>query len=251
MRGLSGRTAIVTGASRGIGYAIAERLIAEGVRVVITGRKQDALAEAVTTLGGPEVCLGVPGKADDPDHRVEAVAAAAQTFGPATLLVNNVGINPVYGPLMAADLGAARKIVEVNALAPLAWTQALFGAGVTEAAPAESGAVVNISSTAGQGTAPGIDLYGASKAMLDHLTRGLALELAPRVRVNAVAPALVRTRFAAPLMSQGEEVAATRYPLERIGIPDDIASTVAFLLSDEAAWITGTLHTIDGGARLR
>lgn len=246
MRGLSGRTAIVTGASRGIGYAIAARLISEGVRVVITGRKEEALAEAVTALGGPDVCLGVPGKADDPAHRTDTVERATQAFGAVTLLVNNVGINPVYGPLMQADLGAARKVVEVNALAPLAWVQALCGAGVPD-----SGAVVNISSTAGQGTAPGIDLYGASKAMLDHLTRGLALELAPRVRVNAVAPALVRTRFAAPLMSQGEEAAASRYPLERIGIPDDIASTVAFLLSDEAAWITGTLHTLDGGARLR
>ena len=87
--------------------------------------------------------------------------------------------------------------------------------------------------------------------MLDHLTRGLARELAPRVRVNAIAPALVRTRFAAPLMSQGEEAAATRYPLGRIGTPEDIAATTAFLLSDEASWITGTLHTIDGGARLR
>lgn len=246
MRGLSGRTAIVTGASRGIGYGIAERLITEGVRVVITGRNPEALTEAATALGGSEVCLAVPGKADDPDHRAEAVARAAETFGAATLLVNNVGINPVYGPLLEADLGAARKIVEVNALAPLAWVQALFGT-----VPVQSGAVVNISSTAGQGTAPGIDLYGASKAMLDHLTRGLALELAPRVRVNAIAPALVRTRFAAPLMSRGEEAAASRYPLGRIGTPEDIASTAAFLLSDEASWITGTLHAIDGGARLR
>ncbi|WP_114908099.1 SDR family oxidoreductase [Ornithinimicrobium murale] len=244
MRGLSGQTAIVTGASRGIGYAIAERLVAEGARVVITGRKAEPLAEAVAALGGPEVCLGVPGKADDPEHQRATAQQAERDFGPVTLLVNNVGINPVYGSLMAADLGAARKIVEVNALAPLAWVQAVFGD------PARSGAVVNISSTAGQGTAPGIDLYGASKAMLDHLTRGMALELAPRVRVNAVAPALVRTQFAAPLMSQGEEAAASRYPLGRIGRPEDVASTVAFLLSEEASWITGTLHIIDGGGRL-
>lgn len=246
MRGLDGRVAVVTGASRGIGYGIAERLITEGVKVVITGRKPEPLAEAAEQLGGPDVCLPVAGKADDPEHRQDALAQARETFGPVTLLVNNVGINPVYGPLLDTDLGAARKIVEVNALAPLAWVQETF----REAMP-ESGAVVNISSTAGQGTSPGIDLYGASKAMLDHLTRGASSSASPRVRVNAVAPALIKTRFAEPLMAKGEAEAARRYPLQRIGVPEDVASTVAFLLSDEASWITGTLHTVDGGGRLR
>lgn len=245
MRGLTGRTAIVTGASRGIGYAIAERLIGEGCRVAITGRDPQTLAEAASALGGPGVCLAVAGKADDPAHRRDTVERASSTFGAVTLLVNNVGINPVYGPLMEADLGAARKVVEVNALAPLAWVQQVFADGLSE-----SGAVVNISSMAGQRPAPGIDLYGASKAMLDHLSRGLARELAPRVRVNVVAPALIRTRFAEPLMSRGEEAAAARYPLQRIGEPDDVASTVAFLLSDEASWITGTTHVIDGGSHV-
>ena len=109
---LGGRTAIVTGASRGIGLAIAQRLVADGARVVVTGRKQPALDDAVAVLGGPRVALGVAGHADDADHQAHVVALAIETFGGADLLVNNAGINQVYGPLMGLDLAAARKIVE-------------------------------------------------------------------------------------------------------------------------------------------
>ncbi len=242
----AGRTAIVTGASRGIGLAIAERVVADGGRVVITGRKPEPLAEAVAGLGGPEVALGVPGRADDADHQDEVIARAIDTFGSADLLVNNTGINPVYGPLMELDLDAARKIVEVNCLATISWTQKLHKAWLAE----HGGAVVNVASVGGLRPAPGIAMYGASKAMLIHLTEELAVELGPDIRVNAIAPAVVKTRFATALYEGREDEAAAAYPLKRLGIPSDIGSVVGFLLSEDAAWMTGQTLVIDGGVTL-
>lgn len=242
----AGQTAIVTGASRGIGLAIAERVVAEGGRVVITGRKPEPLAEAVDGLGGPDVALGVPGRADDADHQDEAIARAIETFGSADLLVNNTGINPVYGPLMELDLDAARKIVEVNCLAAIAWTQKLHKAWLAE----HGGAVVNVASVGGIRPAPGIAMYGASKAMLIHLTEELAVELGPDIRVNAIAPAVVKTKFATALYEGREDEVAAAYPLKRLGVPSDIASVTAFLLSEDSAWMTGQTLVIDGGVTL-
>ncbi|MEQ6900965.1 SDR family oxidoreductase [Nocardioides sp. YIM 152588] len=240
------RTAIVTGASRGIGLGIAERLVAEGARVVVTGRKQEALDEAVATLGGPDVALGVAGHADDTDHQAETVARAIETFGSLDLLVNNTGINPTYGPLMELDAGAARKIVEVNCIAALAWVQQAHRAWMAE----HGGSVVNVASIGGLRPAPGIAMYGASKAMLIHLTEELAVELAPDIRVNAVAPAVVKTKFATALYEGREEQVAAAYPLKRLGVPEDIGSVVAFLLSEDAAWMTGQTLVVDGGVLL-
>jgi NAD(P)-dependent dehydrogenase (short-subunit alcohol dehydrogenase family) len=241
-----GKTALVTGASRGIGLAIAERLVADGARVVITARKKEALDEAVAALGGPSVALGVPGKADDPEHQADAVRQAIETFGSLDLLVNNTGINPAYGPIVDLDLGAARKVVEVNCIAALAWVQQAHRAWMKE----HGGAIVNVSSVSGIRPAPGIGFYGASKAMLVSLTELMALELAPSIRVNAVAPAVVKTRFAEKLYDGREEEVAAAYPLKRLGEPEDIGSAVAFLLSDDASWITGQLVVLDGGVTL-
>ncbi|MER6592173.1 SDR family oxidoreductase [Micromonospora purpureochromogenes] len=241
----TGRTAIVTGASRGIGLAIAERLVAEGAKVVITARRQEALDQAVAQLGS-EHALGVAGHADDADHQAEVVARAVDTFGSVDLLVNNTGINPTYGPMVDMDLAVARKIFEVNCLAALAWVQQAYRRWMKE----HGGAVVNVSSVAGLRPAPGIGFYGASKAMLTHLTQQLAVELGPDIRVNAVAPAVVKTKFATALYEGREERVAAAYPLKRLGVPDDIGSVVAFLLSEDAAWMTGQLLVIDGGVTL-
>lgn len=246
MRGLQGRTAVVTGASRGIGLAVAQRLVAEGARVCVTARKPEALEEAVASLGGPDHAIGVAGNAGDAAHRDEAVARTLEAFGSVDLLVNNTGINPVYGPLMGLDLAAARKITEVNVVAALGWVQAAHRAWLGE----HGGAVVNVASVAGLRPAPGIDLYGASKAMLVRLTESLAVELGPTVRVNAVAPAVVKTRFATALYEGREEEVASAYPLKRLGTPEDVAATVAFLLSEESSWTTGQTVVLDGGVTL-
>jgi 3-oxoacyl-[acyl-carrier protein] reductase len=241
-----GKVALVTGASRGIGLGIAERLVAEGARVCITARTQEALDEAVTALGGPGQAIAVAGRADDIEHQRDALRQTIEAFGSVDLLVNNTGINPVYGPLVDLDLDAARKIVEVNCLAALSWVQQAHRAWMGE----HGGAVVNLSSVAGLKPAPGIGFYGASKAMLSHITAELAVELGPDIRVNAVAPAVVKTKFAAALYEGREDQVAASYPLKRLGLPQDIGSVVAFLLSQDAAWVTGQVIVVDGGLTL-
>ncbi|MFC8822546.1 SDR family oxidoreductase [Streptomyces rochei] len=239
----AGQTAIITGASRGIGLAIAERLVTEGAKVVITGRKPDTLAAAVAALGGTDHALGMAGHATDAVHQDEVIKRTVDTFGSADLLVNNTGINPVYGPLMELDLDIARNVVEVNVLSALSWVQKINTAWMHR----HGGAIVNVASLGGIRPETGIAMYGASKAMLIHLTKALAIELGPRVRVNAVAPAVVKTKFAAALYEGREDEVAAEYPLGRLGTPGDIGGAVAFLLSTDAAWTTGRTLVVDGG----
>lgn len=244
----AGRVAVVTGASRGIGLAVAARIVGEGGRVVLTARHPEPLAAAAQSLGGDAVAVAIAGRADDAVHQAEALQAAMSRFGRLDVLVNNTGINPVYGPLAELDEAAARKIIDVNVLSALQWSQQALRAGLGAQAP---GAIVNMASVAGISAAPGIAWYGVSKAALIGLTIQLAAELAPRVRVNAIAPAVVRTRFAAALYEADEDAAAMAYPLRRLGEPEDIAAAAAFLASSDAAWITGQTLVVDGGAGLR
>jgi NAD(P)-dependent dehydrogenase (short-subunit alcohol dehydrogenase family) len=239
-----GRVTLITGASRGIGFAIAERLVAEGAAVVITGRKQDALDAAVARLG--ERAHGVAGRADDPDHRTAVLELIASEFGRLDHLVNNAGINPAYGRLAEVGVDVMRKTLEVNVIATLEWARDAVTAGLL----GDGGSIVNVASIAGLAAAPGIAFYGVTKGALITLTLQLAAELAPGIRVNAVAPAVVKTDFARALYEADEQAAAAQYPLKRLGEVEDIAGPVAFLLSGDAAWITGQTLAIDGGASM-
>ncbi|MGW4567912.1 SDR family oxidoreductase [Streptomyces sp. NPDC004561] len=238
-----GRVALVTGASRGIGLAVAERLVAEGARVCLTARSPEPLAEAVTLLGGPEHAVAVAGRADNPAHQAAAVARAVEAFGRLDVLVNNTGINPVFGPVLDLEEAALRKVFEVNVLAALGWLRRARAAWMGE----HGGAVVNMTAVAGLRPAEGIGAYGASKAALIHLTEQLGQELGPRIRVNSVAPAVVKTRFAAKLYEEREQEIAAGYALGRLGTPEDIAAAVAYLASDDASWVTGQTLAVDGG----
>ncbi|CAM5405258.1 MULTISPECIES: SDR family oxidoreductase [Streptomyces] len=238
----SGRVAIVTGASRGIGYGIAEALIARGDRVCITGRGEDALKEAVEKLGA-ERAIGVAGKAHDLDHQSEVVERAVEAFGRVDFLVNNAGTNPVFGPIADLDLNVARKVFETNVISALGFAQKTWHAWQKD----NGGAIVNIASIAGLAPSPFIGAYGVSKAAMINLTQQLAHEFAPKVRVNAIAPAVVKTKFAQALYENREEEAAAAYPLGRLGVPSDIGGAAAFLTSEQSDWITGQTLVVDGG----
>ncbi|WP_225217355.1 SDR family oxidoreductase [Arthrobacter pullicola] len=247
-RRLEGKTALVTGASRGIGLAVAHRFVAEGAKVLLTARAQGPLDEAAAGFP-PGTVLAVAGNSTDAVHQREALDAVASEFGRLDVLVNNAGTNPVYGPLLDLDLEAARKIMDVNVLGALAWTQAACRhpkAGFTSG----GGSVINMSSVSAQTPAKGIAFYGISKAALEQLTRSLAVELAPEIRVNALAPAVVKTRFSRALYEGREEQVAGSYPLGRLGSPGDVAAAAAFLASNDAAWVTGQVLTLDGGLLL-
>ncbi|MFF0474580.1 SDR family oxidoreductase [Streptomyces sp. NPDC004284] len=239
---LSGKVALVTGASRGIGYGVAEALVARGDRVVITGRGEEALKEAVERLGADRV-IGVPGKAHDEAHQAAAVEAAMDGFGRLDFLVNNAGTNPVFGPLADLDLGVARKVFETNVISALGFAQRSWHAWQKE----HGGAIVNIASIAGISASPFVGAYGVSKAAMINLTLQLAHEFAPLVRVNAIAPAVVKTKFARPLYEGREVEAAASYPLGRLGEPEDIGGAAAFLTSSQSEWITGQTLVVDGG----
>ncbi|MPZ60519.1 MAG: glucose 1-dehydrogenase [Propionibacteriales bacterium] len=241
---LEGRVAVITGASRGIGLAIAQRLVAEGACVCITARKPDPLHQAVATMPDGSA-VAVAGRADDPEHRREVFDRVSGEFGRLDILVNNAGINPAYGPMADLELDTARKILEVNVLGTLAWVQEALRR--TETGFAERGCVVNLSSVTGDTPSPGLGMYGVSKAAVSHLTRTLAAELGPAVRVNAVSPGVVKTEFARVLYEGKESEAAADYPMKRLGSPEDVASAVAYLVSDEASWVTGQVTIIDGG----
>jgi 3-oxoacyl-[acyl-carrier protein] reductase len=243
MNDLRGRTAIVTGGSRGIGLEIARQLVDSGANVCITARSREALDEAAASLAANDRVLTVARNSGDPDHRASAVGTVMSWFGSLEMLVNNTGINPAYAPLVETDLGILSKTFETNVTAALGWVQAVHAAWMAE----HGGSVVNVASVSGLRGMPRIGAYGASKAALIHLTSQLSLELAPRIRVNAVAPAVVKTRFATALYEGREPEVAAGYPLGRLGKPEDVAAAVAFLLSDAASWITGQTVVLDGG----
>ncbi|MFI6205964.1 SDR family oxidoreductase [Streptomyces sp. NPDC051041] len=245
MTELSGKVALITGASRGIGYGVAEALVARGDRVCITGRNEDALKEAVDRLGADRAVYAA-GKAHDEDHQAAAVERVMEAFGRVDYLVNNAGTNPVFGPIADLDLNVARKVFETNVISALGFAQRTWHAWQKD----NGGAIVNIASVAGLAPSPFIGAYGVSKAAMINLTVQLAHEFAPGVRVNAIAPAVVKTKFAQALYEGREAEAAAAYPLGRLGVPADIGGAAAFLTSEQSDWITGQTLVVDGGVFL-
>lgn len=210
--------------------------------MVITGRTEDTLKGAVEQLGA-ERALYVAGKAHDEAHQVTAVERAMEAFGRVDYLVNNAGTNPVFGPIADLDLNVARKVFETNVISALGFAQKTWHAWQKD----NGGAIVNIASVAGIAPSPFIAAYGVSKAALINLTQQLAHEFAPGVRVNAIAPAVVKTKFASALYEGREAEAAASYPLARLGVPSDIGGAAAFLTSSQSDWVTGQTLVVDGG----
>jgi 3-oxoacyl-[acyl-carrier protein] reductase len=243
--GFAGRSAIITGATRGIGFGIASELVARGASVCITARKPDELDQAVAALdpSGTGRAIAARGSADDPEHQEATIAATLAAFGRIDYVVNNAAVNPHFGPLVNAEPRAVRKIFEVNVIAALAWTQLAHRAWQRD----NGGAILNVASVGGVVAGPFIGAYNASKAALIHLTKQLGQELGPAVRVNGIAPAVIKTDFAKALYETNEAEVASRYPMKRLGLPSDTAKLAAFLLSDDASWITGQTVVIDGG----
>jgi NAD(P)-dependent dehydrogenase (short-subunit alcohol dehydrogenase family) len=246
---IDGRVAVVTGGSRGIGRAIATALSASGASVMLSSRKIDDLdqaAEAIRSETGGEVET-FAANAGDPDQAEACVDATVERFGAVDILVNNAATNPYFGPTIEIDLARFDKTVAVNWRGPLMWAQAAWRASMAE----RGGVILNIASVGGLAVDPSIGVYNGTKAALMHLTRQLALELSPGVRVNAIAPGLVKTDMARALWEPNEEAIARHTPVGRLGEPDDIANAAVFLCSDAASWITGTTTVVDGGALLR
>lgn len=239
---LDGKVALVTGGSRGIGKGIAATFAAAGASVMITSRKADACEEAAAEIGSG--CVWEAGNAGSADDAERIVAACIERLGGLDILVNNAATNPYAGPTIDIDLPRWEKTLQVNLTAPLVWSQLAWHRAMQE----HGGSIVNISSVGGLSTNPVLGAYDVTKAALIHLTQQLAAELGPKVRVNAIAPSVVKTDFAKLLWEggRGEAVAAT-LPLQRLGEPDDVAHAALYLVAETGRWITGQTLVLDGG----
>lgn len=241
---LEGRVALISGASRGIGKAIARSFSDAGARVMLSSRKLDQLEATAGELPGE--CDVVAANTGDPSSGEAAVQATLARFGALDILVNNAATNPYYGPTLGVDDVRWAKTVDVNLRGPLLWSQAAWQLALKDRA----GVILNIASVGGVRAEGGLGVYNLTKAALIHLTRQLAGEIGPS-RVVGIAPGLVRTDFAAYLVDHFGEGLAKGLPLRRLGEPQDIANLATFLVSDLASWITGETYIIDGGAGVR
>lgn len=240
---MDGKAAIVTGGSKGIGKGVAKAFADAGAHVVITARKPEVLEAAAAELG-PNVSWSA-GHVGRPEDGERVVATCIERYGRCDVLVNNAATNPYAGPLIDAPLSAWDKTVEVNLRGPLAWSQHAWHMWMKDHAGCS---IINMASVGGFRTSTDLGLYAVLKAGLIHMTKQLAYELAPNVRVNAIAPAVIRTDFARILWEgdRGPRTART-YPLQRLGEPEDIGEAAVYLAAG-ASWMTGQTLVLDGGA---
>jgi NAD(P)-dependent dehydrogenase (short-subunit alcohol dehydrogenase family) len=246
---LDGKVALVTGASKGIGKAIASELAASGAAVMLSSRKLEGLqaAQAEIQARTPNAPLDVfPANGGDIDAGEAAVRATIERFGGLDILVNNAATNPHYGPALDVEPRAYDKTFEVNLRGPLFWSKAAHRLAFA----AKPGVILNIASVGGLRSDVGLGVYNLTKAAIIHLTRVLAGEIGP-TRVVGIAPGLVDTDFAAVLVQNFGDRLAKAMPTGRLGQPEDIANLATFLCSDKASWITGETYVIDGGAGVR
>jgi NAD(P)-dependent dehydrogenase (short-subunit alcohol dehydrogenase family) len=239
---LEGKVALVTGASKGIGFAIAKSFAESGAKVMLSSRKLDQLVAAASSIDGDtHVFVANVG---DVEAAGQCVDATIERFGRLDILVNNAATNPYAGPIMEVDEGRYDKTFQVNVKGPIFWSQAAWQKWMKD----NGGVIMNIASVGGLRSEGLLGIYNLTKAALIHLTRQLGGELGPKVRVVGIAPGLVKTDFAQMLVDNFGETLARSMPTRRLGEPEDIAHLATFLASDLASWITGETYVIDGGA---
>jgi NAD(P)-dependent dehydrogenase (short-subunit alcohol dehydrogenase family) len=238
---LSGKVALVTGASKGIGLAIAKTFAESGAKVMMSSRKEDQLRAAAATIGGETEVFAA--NAGDLEAASRCIDATIERFGAVDILVNNAATNPYFGKTLGVDEARFDKTFDVNVKAPLFWSQMVHDRWMKD----HPGVILNIASVGGMRAEIGLGVYNLTKAALIHMTRQLASELGPS-RVVGIAPGLVKTDFAAVLVDNFGDTLAARLPTRRLGEPADIANLATFLASDAASWITGETYVIDGGA---
>jgi len=247
MNRLSGKVAVVTGGNAGIGEAIAKAFAREGASVVITGRRQEELDRVVNDIVKEHgKVFAVAGSVTDESHVQRIARQTVQQFGRLDILVNNAGVGDFGKRLHEIDDATWAHIIDVNLSGVFRMTRAVLPQMLKQA----KGAIINISSIASLVGLPTLSAYAASKGALDALTRALAVDYAKEgIRCNVVNPGLIDTPMAAPLMDNAEQLDAilSHYPLRRAGKPEEVASMVLYLASDEAAWVTGGTFPIDGG----
>ena len=247
---LSGKTAVVTGASKGIGAGIAKAFAKEGANVVVNyaRAKDDAekVAAEIQNAGGKSIIVQADvSKQADVD---KLFAETKKAFGTVDILVNNAGVYE-FAPIEQVTEESFRRMFDLNVLGTLLSTQAAL-----KNMNGNGGSIINVSSVVSLSPAPMASVYSATKGAVDVITRTLALELGPRkIRVNSLSPGLVETegtRSAGTSDGEFKEIALSRTPLGRVGVPDDVAKVAVFLASDDSAWITGEVLPVAGGARL-
>lgn len=244
---LSGKVAIVTGSSKGIGKSIAQGLAESGARVVVSSRKQEAVDAVVAEFTDSGLqAMGIQCHIGDAAERENLIAKTAEAFGRIDILVNNAAINPYYGPLEGSAEGVFDKIMEINVKAP--WL--LSNLVLPHLKAAGGGSIVNISSVEGLRPGFGLGLYSATKSALIALTQNQAKEWGRYgIRANVICPGLIKTKFSEGLWADDALVArfTKHLPLGRIAQPDEMAGLVMLLASDAGSYMTGGVYVADGG----